>query len=634
MGAARLMENEEISFGRFRLDLRDPQLRCDGQPVRIHRRALGILCALAEAKGEIVSKDALLARLWPGRIVEEGNLHVHVSALRKSLNEHGEGHNFVVTVPGRGYRLAGLSGEEYFVDGTVERFSLGRFRLDLGRRELSRDGQPLRLHRHPLGILCALAEAHGGMVSREELKARLWPGRTVEEGNLHVHVSALRKALDEHGGGHSLVVTVLGGYRLANPGSRSVQLAEGSVSHLPLPDKPSIAVMPFQNFSGDPDEEYFADGMVEEIITALSRIRGLFVIARNSSFTYKGQAVDVKQIGQELGVRYVLEGSVRKVDARVRITAQLIEAENGTHLWADRFDGSLENVLDLHDQVAISVAGVIEPTLQAAEIRRAVDRPSNNPTTYDLYLRALQTTGSWEKKDYLDALDWLSQATKQDATYGPALALSAVYHTALSASGWADDPEQTRQKAISLARRAVRNADADAETLGRAAWVLAYHGEDIGAATALIDRSLNINPSFAAGWRWSGWLRLWAGLPDVAIDHFERSSRLNPRDSLGGTLMATGVAHFFARRLDQARTILSLSLQQHPNWVPTNRFLAACHGHLGQLDEAKIVIHRLRRLTPVVLPNADNWRDLAQREFYLSGLRLAMSATEEAASRT
>jgi adenylate cyclase len=210
----------------------------------------------------------------------------------------------------------------------------------------------------------------------------------------------------------------------------------------------------------------------------------------------------VKQIGQELGVRYVLEGSARKVGARVRITAQLIEAENGTHLWADRFDGSFENILDLQDQVAISVAGVIEPTLQAAEIRRAVDRPSNNPTTYDLYLRALQTTGSWEKKDYLEALDWLSRATKQDATYGPALALSALYLTALSASGWADDSEATRQTAISLARRAVRNAGDDAATLGRAAHILAYFGEDINAQQpSSIDhyRSIQASPTDGAG---------------------------------------------------------------------------------------------------------------------------------------
>ncbi|HEY7581667.1 MAG TPA: tetratricopeptide repeat protein, partial [Acetobacteraceae bacterium] len=184
----------------------------------------------------------------------------------------------------------------------------------------------------------------------------------------------------------------------------------------------------------------------------------------------------------------------------------------------------------------------------------------------------------------------------------------------------------TRREAISLARRAVRNAGDDAGTLGRAAFVLAYLGEDIDAATALIDRSLHIDPSFADGWRWSGWLRLWAGLPDVAIDHLERSSRLNPRAPLGGTLMAQGVAHFFARRLDQARTMLSLSLQQYPNWVPTNRFLAACYGHLGQLEEARVIVKRLRTLTPVVLPNADNWRDPQQREFYLSGLRRAIEA--------
>jgi adenylate cyclase len=397
---------------------------------------------------------------------------------------------------------------------------------------------------------------------------------------------------------------------------------------MPLPDKPSIAVMPFANLSGDPDQEYFADGMVEEIITALSRIRWLFVIARNSSFTYKGQAVDVKQIGRELGVRYVLEGSVRKAGGRVRITAQLIEAETGAHLWADRFDGSLEAVFDLQDQVAISVAGVIEPALRAAEFQRAMDRPRNDPTVYDLYLRALRAGGSWEKNDYMEALEGLSHATNQDATYGPALALSALYHVSLHGSGWTDDPEASRQKAISLARRAVRNAGDDAVTLGRAAWALAYLGEDIDAATALMDRSLQINPSFADGWRWSGWLKLWAGLPDVAIDHIEKSLRLNPRAPLGATSMAKGVAHFFARRLDQARIMLLQSLQHHPGWVPTQRFLAACYGHLGQFDEAKIIIERLRALTPVVLPTANHWRDPEQREFYLSGLRLAMGETE------
>ncbi|HEV2097711.1 MAG TPA: winged helix-turn-helix domain-containing tetratricopeptide repeat protein [Stellaceae bacterium] len=509
-----------------------------------------------------------------------------------------------------------------------EEISFGRFRLHPGRRELLRDEVPVRLHRRALDILCALAAANGAIVAKDELMARLWPDRIVEEGNLHVHVSALRKALDEHGDGHSYIVTVPGrGYRLAGftGGVSAVSTAAPSARPLPLPDKPSIAVLPFANMSGDPAQEYFADGMVEEIITALSRIRWLFVIARNSSFTYKGQAVDVTQVGRELGVRYVVEGSVRKGGNRVRITAQLIEAESGTHLWADHFNGSLEDVLDLQDQVAISVAGVIEPALRVAEIRRAVDRPRHDLTAYELYLRARRASYAWEKQDYREALDRLSAVIKQAPAYGPALALSAWYHMALNGSGWTDNPEASRQRAIWLARRAVSDADDDAETLGRAAYVLAACGEDIDAATALMDRSLQINPSFADGWRWSGWLRLWAGCsPDIAIDHLDRALRLDPRDPRGETSLPKGIAHFFARRLDQARTMLLLSLQENPGWVPTNRFLAACYAHLGELDQARMTINRLRALTPVVLPTADHWRDPEQREFYLSGLRLAV----------
>jgi adenylate cyclase len=210
---------------------------------------------------------------------------------------------------------------------------------------------------------------------------------------------------------------------------------------LALPDKPSIAVLPFQNMSGDPEQEYFADGMVEEVITALSRIRWLFVIARNSTFTYKGQTVDVKQVGRELGVRYVLEGSVRKAGNRVRITGQLIEVTTGTHLWADRFDGSLEDVFDLQDKVAVSVAGVIEPALQAAEIRRTADRPTNDLTAYDLYLRALATINSQTRERNLKALGLLNQAIAIDPHYGPALAWAAHCHMRLNINGWTDEPK-------------------------------------------------------------------------------------------------------------------------------------------------------------------------------------------------
>jgi adenylate cyclase len=399
-------------------------------------------------------------------------------------------------------------------------------------------------------------------------------------------------------------------------------------SHPPLPDKPSIAVLPFANMSGDPEQEYFADGMVEEIITALSRIRWLFVIARNSSFTYKGQAVDVKQVGRELGVRYVLEGSVRKAGGRVRITGQLIDAATDAHLWADRFDGSLEDVFELQDKVATSVAGVIEPTLQAAEILRSSKRPTNDLTAYDLYLQALPLAKSAEKGRIMQALDLLGKAVNRDQNYGPALSLAAACHSRLHVSGWSSDLEAERRESVDLARRAVRAAGDDPVTLGTAAWALAYGGEDIEAAIALIDRSLELNPSYAGGWHYGGWLRLWAGQPDLAIEHFETRSRLSPRDRSGNPALGIGVGHFFARRFLEARGMLLQSLDEKPTWVPTYRFLAACYAHMGRLCEAHETVERLRAMTPVVIPNAAHWRNPEHRELFLSGLRLAAGGAQ------
>jgi TolB-like protein/class 3 adenylate cyclase len=396
---------------------------------------------------------------------------------------------------------------------------------------------------------------------------------------------------------------------------------------LPLPDKPSIAVLAFQNMSGDPEQEYFADGMVEEITTALSRIRWLFVSARNSSFTYKGQAVDVKQVGRELGVRYVLEGSVRKAGGRVRITAQLIEAETDAHLWADRFDGSLEDVFELQDRVAISVAGVIEPTLQAAEIRRSAERPTDDLTAYDLYLRALALSFTWQRDAITRSLDLLEQAIERDPHYGSALVDAAFRHFEMHVNGWSETPEASRRKGIELARRALQVAGDDPNVLCKAAYVLGYFGEEIDTAIALLDRGLVLNPSSARGWQWSGWLRLWVGQLDLAIEHFETSLRLNPREQRANPFMGIGVAHFFARRFEEARATLLQSLQEKTNWVPSYRFLASCCAHMGRLEEAQEIVERLRTLTNVVVPGAENWREPEYRELYLSGLRLAAGET-------
>jgi adenylate cyclase len=246
---------------------------------------------------------------------------------------------------------------------------------------------------------------------------------------------------------------------------------------LPLPDKPSIAVLPFQNISGDPEQEYFVDGMVEEIITALSRIRWLFVIARNSSFTYKGQFVDVKRVGRELGVRYVLEGSVRKSGNRVRVTVQLVEAESGAHLWADRFDGSLEEVFELQDDVAICVAGIIEPALLAAEARRSAKRPTSDLTAYDLYLRALAAFSSRPKAGITRALDFSEQAIGRDPHYGSALGFAASCRVVIDVNGWTEELGQNRRAAIGCAERALESASDDPVTLVSAAHALAYFAE-------------------------------------------------------------------------------------------------------------------------------------------------------------
>jgi tetratricopeptide (TPR) repeat protein len=269
------------------------------------------------------------------------------------------------------------------------------------------------------------------------------------------------------------------------------------------------------------------------------------VIARNSTLTYKGQAIDVKQVGRELGVRYVLEGAVRKAGGRVRITAQLIDAGNGTHLWADRFDGSLEDVFELQDKVASSVAGVIEPALQAAETARSAVRPTNDLTAYDLYLRAYEMVWS-SGAQISEALGLMEQAIARDPRYGPALAFAALCCHRLLLDGRSGDPAEDRRKGADFAKRALEVAGDDAVVLAYAALVLASFGEDIGAMMGLVDRALALNPNYARGWTISGLLRLWAGEPDIAIDHVDVTLRLSPRARAGPSLLVLGGLYWAA----------------------------------------------------------------------------------------
>jgi TolB-like protein len=507
-----------------------------------------------------------------------------------------------------------------------------RFRLDPRGGGLFRCGDdgteiPIALGSRALDILALLINRRGDVVTKDEIIANVWRGAFIEGSNLTVQISALRRVLDQGRAPGSCIQTVVRrGYRFVMPVSHgkrgsAAEPGLGPGKPLELPDMPSIAVLPFLNMSGDPEQDYFVDGMVEEIITALSRIRWLFVIARNSSFTYKGQAIDVKQVGRELGVRYVLEGSVRKAGERVRITAQLLDATTGTHLWADRFDGPLEDVFELQDKVASSVAGVIEPTLQAAETARSAGRPTSDLTAYDLYLRAYAIF--WSSVARIpEALRLTEQAIARDPSYGPALAWAAMCCVRPLVGERSEDPVADRLKGIDFARRALEVAGDDPGILTNAALALAYFGEDIGAMMALVDRALALNPNFARGWNISGILRLWAGELDIAIEHIDIALRLSPRARVGTSLLVAGAAHFLSRRFEEAVPKLLLTIQEDPSDTNSYRFLTACYAHMGRLDDAREIVARLRAIPSVVMPDASYLRNAEHRELFLSGLRL------------
>jgi adenylate cyclase len=397
---------------------------------------------------------------------------------------------------------------------------------------------------------------------------------------------------------------------------------------LPLPDKPSIAVLPFANMSGDPEQEYFADGMVEEIITALSRIRWLFVIARNSTFTYKGQGIDVKQVGRELGVRYVLEGSVRKAGQRVRITAQLIEAQTASHLWADRFDGSLEDVFDLQDKVASSVAGIIEPALHAAEIVRARSKRPDSLDAYDLYLRASAELRRPTMKGSVRALALLRQAIGIDPSYPAAMAEAAFCFMRWRIYQWMTDEEAETAEGKNLARAAIATARDDATVLATASFALWNLNADAEAAVRTLDRAVELNPNLAIAWGYSGIVHAYAGDSAVAIEHCARAMRLSPLDpSRWIFLFGTGIAHLSERRLDDALVWLHRAREERPNFPALLAWLASALAHLGRLEDARAMLQHLlaeapRTMVPlrrasVFFKNAAVW------EFILDGFRLA-----------
>ena len=396
----------------------------------------------------------------------------------------------------------------------------------------------------------------------------------------------------------------------------------------PLSEKPSIAVLPFQNLSGDLDQEYFADGMVEDIITALSRIRWLFVIARNSSFIYKGRAVDVKQVGRELGVRYVLEGSVRKAANRVRITAQLINASTGSHIWADHFDGGLDDIFDLQDQVTASVVGAIAPRLEQAEIERARHKPTENLDAYDYYLRGMASFYRWTNEANEEALKLFYRAIERDPDFALANALAAWCYVRRVGCGWTNDRVQDVAEGLRLARRAVKLDKDDAIALARGGHALGFLGDDLEGGIECIDRALVLNPNLAIAWYLSGWLRIYRGEPEVAIEHLAHAMRLSPLDpTLFNMQAGMGIAHFLAGRLDDASSWAEKASRDQTDYAVAPAIAAASHALAGRLEKARQAMERLRQNFPTVrVSNLRDWLPIRQPEHFTrwaDGLRKA-----------
>jgi TolB-like protein/tetratricopeptide (TPR) repeat protein len=397
---------------------------------------------------------------------------------------------------------------------------------------------------------------------------------------------------------------------------------------LALPDKPSIAVLPFQNMSRDPEQEYFVDGLVEDIITALSRFKSLFVIARNSSFTYKGKSPDIRQVGRELGVRYVLEGSVRKAGGRVRITGQLIDTATGTHLWADRFDGSLEDVFELQDQVTTSVVGAIAPKLERAEMERARRKPVENLDAYDCFLRGMaevykQTVESWKA-----ALQLFYRAIELDPDFPTPYAMAARSYAVLIQYGKAVDKDWTDAETRRLALRASAVGPDDAQALCWAGWALGSVCGDTATGAALIDQGLAINQNMAVGWQLRASVSVWQGQFETAIEQVARAMRLSPMDpeAFRSEHLMTLVSLLQGKYDDAAHWATKVQLHQLDlaamKWVS-----AAAYALAGNIGEAQKVTMRLRELNPAASISRfkQNFHALQpqHREMIVEGLRLA-----------
>jgi TolB-like protein len=488
--------------------------------------------------------------------------------------------------------------------------------LDSDRRELRSAAGAISVQPQVFDLLEYLIRNRERVVSKDDLIAGIWGGRIVSESALTTRINAARTAIGDSGEAQRLIRTLkrkgirfVGAVREGASAGAPAQSGAGvserpptvsPTAHAGL-DKPSIAVLPFENMSSDSDQEYFADGIVEEITTALSRIRSLLVIARNSSFAYKGRAVDIKQVGRELGVRYLVEGSVRKAADRVRITGQLIDATSGVHLWADRFEGPLDEIFDLQDLVTAKIVGAIAPKIERAEIDRARQKVTENLDAYDYFLRGKAALHAGTQLANDQALSLFYKAFELDGEFASAYGLAAYCYVWRQANGWMTDRIRETQETIRLARRAAQLGGDDSEALCFAGFALARAAGELAGGAALLEKALMLNPNLAAAWGFSGRVKVYLGQPEEAIEQLAHAMRLSPLDrEIYGVQGSTAFAHYFCGRDHEASLWAQRAMRENPNFVPVVAIAAASSAMAGRRSEARDAMERLRQIAPTL----------------------------------
>ena len=476
-------------------------------------------------------------------------------------------------------------------------FRFTRYVLDVDGRDLRRDGHPVATEPQVFDLLVHLIRHRDRVVSKDDLLQAIWGGRIVSESTLTSRINAARKAIGDSGETQSLIRTS------PRKGIRFIGMVESSEpAELPsasatAPDRPSIAVLPFRNLSGDPDQDYFADGMVEEIITGLSRIKWLFVISRNSTFIYKDKPVDVKAVGRDLGVRYVLEGSVRRSGRHVRVTGQLIETATGANVWADRYDGTLDDIFALQDEMTMHVIGAVEPTLRKAEIERARRKRPDNLDAYDLFLRALPFAATAMPEHADKALELLEEAIRLEPDYAIVHGFIAWCHEQRYLRGGLH--AATREAARRHAHAAIETGGDDAMALAMGGFVIGVMERDYETALEALDRAVALSPSSALAFGFSAIIRAWLGDDAMAIEHAGIGIRLSPYDPLI-YLPYVGLAYaqYFAGNFVEAASAAARASAANPRFSVPRYLHAAALQRLGRLDEAKTMAGMVLELQP------------------------------------